>query len=144
MLSKLPYDELRALFPKLKDRVLFSERDLLIKQCNTNEHKRLNREETLNEFSKETFNTCTTSPTLASTRDLLDDLPIARNDICYDTFDMTSNIDSEVNEAENTDTKEQQQQNLPLDFAFVSLPEEIQVIIDANELIKLRGHTNHR
>lgn len=144
MLAKLPFDELRALFPKLKDRVLFTEkRDLLIKECNVIANEQLDGEDTLNESRKQTFDTCTASQTIASTQDLIDNPLLSCNDMSNDTLGTISDIDGQINEDENDDSEEPQQ-SLPLDFEFVSLPEEIQVIIDENELIKLRGHTNHR
>jgi len=144
MLARLPFDELRALFPKLKDRVLFTEkRDILIKEWNNTANEQLDGTNTLNECSKQTFDICSASQIIASTQDLLDDTPLFCNDMNNGTSGTTSNIDSQVNEDENDDLEEPQQ-NSPLDFAFVSLPEEIQVIIDDNELMKLHGHTNHR
>jgi len=134
-LARLPFDELRALFPKLKDRVLFTEkRDLLIKECNISVNKQLDGGDTLNESREQT---------IASTQDLLDNPLLSCNDMSNDTLVTTSDIDGEINEDENDDSEEPQQK-LPLDFAFVSLPEDIEVIIDENELIKLRWHTNHR
>ncbi|CAF4709600.1 unnamed protein product [Rotaria socialis] len=144
MLAKLPFDELRVLFPKLKDRVLFTEKlDLLIKGSNSIENEQLESESALNACSKQTFDKCTASQTTASTKDSLDDPLLSSNDRSNDTFDTTSNVDDKTNEDEN-DGSEELQQNLPLDFTLVSLPEELEEIINENELIKLRGHTNHR
>ncbi|CAF1453005.1 unnamed protein product [Adineta steineri] len=143
-LARLPYDEVCILFPKLKDRILFTEkRDLLIKQCNNIVNEQLDDGDILNQSSKQTFDTCTTSQAITSTQDLLNNPSLSSNSMNSDAFDAASNIDDEVNHDE-TDDLEEPQQNLPTDFAFSSLPEEIQVIIDENELMKLRGHTNHR
>ncbi|CAF4214881.1 unnamed protein product, partial [Adineta steineri] len=143
-LTRLPYDEVRTLFPKLKDRVLFTEkRDLLIKQCNNIVNEQLGDGDILNQSSKQIFDTCTTSQAITSTQDLLNNPSLSSNSMNSDAFDAASNIDDKVNHDE-TDDLEEPQQNLPTDFAFSSLPEEIEVIIDENELMKLRGHTNHR
>ncbi|CAF1250005.1 unnamed protein product [Rotaria sp. Silwood1] len=129
MLARLPFDELRALFPKLKDRVLFTEkRDILIKENNNTTNEQLDGKNILNE---------------SSTQDLLDDIPLFCNDMNNETSGTTSNIDCQLNEDENGNLEESQQ-NLSSDFAFVSLQEEIQVIVDENDLMKLREHTNHR
>ncbi|CAF2080041.1 unnamed protein product [Rotaria magnacalcarata] len=144
MLAKLPFDELRVLFPKLKDRVLFTEKlDLLIKGSNNIENEQLDSEGALNACSKQTIDKCVASQTTASTKDSLDDPLLSSNDMSNDTFDTTSNMDDKTNEDGN-DGSEEFQQNLPLDFKLVSLPEELEEIINENELIKLRGHTNHR
>jgi hypothetical protein len=63
--------------------------------------------------------TLTASSTVDSIWDLFDDLPVAHNDVTNDKFETTSNTDGQINEAENIDPEEPQQ-NLPLDFAFVS------------------------
>ncbi|CAF4933733.1 unnamed protein product, partial [Rotaria magnacalcarata] len=60
-----------------------------------------------------------------------------------ETIGTTLHIDSQANEDEHDDLEEKQQK-LPLDFEFASLPKEIQIVVDENELTKLRGHTNHR
>ncbi|CAF4363629.1 unnamed protein product, partial [Adineta steineri] len=134
----------RTLFPKLKDRVLFTEkRDLLIKQCNNIVNEQLDDGDILNQSSKQTFDTCTASQSTTSTQDLLNNPSLSSNNMNGDEFNAASNIDNEVNH-DKTDDLEEPQQNLPTDFAFSSLSEEIQVIIDENELMKLRGHTNHR
>ncbi|CAF1417033.1 unnamed protein product, partial [Rotaria sordida] len=95
---------------------------ILIKEWNNTANEQLDGTNTLNECSKQTFDICSASQIIASTQDLLNDTPLF-----YENDDL-----------------EEPQQNLPLDFAFVSLPEDIQLIIDENELMKLRGHTNHR
>ncbi|CAF3969951.1 unnamed protein product, partial [Rotaria sordida] len=136
MLARLPFDELRALFSKLKDRVLFTEkRDILIKEWNNTANEQLDGTNTLNECSKQTFDICSASQIIASTQDLLNDTPLFCNDMNNGTSGTTSNIDSQINEDENDDLEESQQ-NLPLDFAFISLPEDIQLIIDENEYPK--------
>ncbi|CAF1416102.1 unnamed protein product, partial [Adineta steineri] len=143
-LARLPYDEVRTLFPNLKDRILFTEkRDLLIKQCDNIANEQLDDGDILNQSSKQTFDTCTALQSTTSTQDLLNNPSLSSNNMNGDEFDTASNIDDEVNHDE-TDDLEEPQQNLPTDFAFSSLPEEIQVIIDENKLMKLRGHTNHR
>jgi len=145
MLVRLPFDELRALLPKLKDRVLFTEkRDILIKEGNNTASEQIVGEDILKECNKQTFDICSESQVTTATQDLLDDTPPppSFNDMDNETIETTSNIDSQANEDEQD--LEEQQQKLPLDFQFVSLPEEIQVIVDENELTKLRGHTNHR
>ncbi|CAF1567008.1 unnamed protein product [Adineta steineri] len=143
-LARLSYDEVRTLFPKLKDRILFTKKlDLLIKQCDNIANEQLGDGDILNQSSKQTFDTCTASQSTTLTQNLLNNPSLSSNNMNGDEFDAASNIDDEVNHDE-TDDLEEPQQNLPTDFAFSSLPEEIQVIIDENELMKLRGHTNHR
>ncbi|CAF5204391.1 unnamed protein product, partial [Rotaria magnacalcarata] len=129
---------------EIKDRVLFTEKlDLLIKGSNNIENEQLDSEGALNVCSKQTFDKCAASQTTASTKDSLDDPLLSSNDMSNDTFDTTSNVDDKTNEDGN-DGSEEFQQNLPLDFTLVPLPEELEEIINENELIKLRGHTNHR
>ena len=143
-LARLPFDEIRVLLPKLKDRVLFTEkRDTLIKEWSNDASERLDGEGSSNQCSKETFDACSTSQITTSTQDLLDDTPVSSDDMNNDKFETTLSIDSQVNDVEHDDLEEPQQK-LPLDFEFGSLPDDIQVIVDENELTKLRGHTNHR
>lgn len=146
-MAKLPFDELRALFPKLKDRVLFTEqRDLLVKECNNTVHEQLHSEDSLSKCNKQTLDICSEAQITAAKQDLVDDIrppPPPCIDMDTEILETISNISSQVNEDERDDVEEQQQK-LPLDFEFSSIPEEIQVIVNENELIKLRGHTNHR
>ncbi|CAF1375448.1 unnamed protein product [Adineta steineri] len=128
-LARLPYDEVRTLFPKLKDRILFTEkRDLLIKQCDNIANEQLDDGDILNQFSKQIFDTCTTSQAIALTQDLLNNPSLSSNNMNGNEFDAASNIDDEVNHDE-TDDLEEPQQHLPTDFAFSSLPEEIQIYV---------------
>ena len=144
VLARLSFDELRVLLPKLKDRVLFTEkRDILIKTWNNNTSEQLVEQDTLNECSKQTFDTSNESQITTTAQDLLNDTRSSSNDVDNETLGTTSNGDTQVNEDEH-DNLEEHQQELPLVFEFVSLPEGIQVIVDENELTKLRGHTNHR
>jgi hypothetical protein len=144
MLARLPFDELRALLPKLKDRVLFAEkRDILIKECDNATSAQLDGENTLNECSKQTFDICSPSQISTSKQDLLDDAPVSSDDMNNETVITTSNIDSQENKDDHDDLEEPQQK-LPPDYELESLPEEIQVVVNENELTKLRGHTNHR
>ncbi|CAF2039466.1 unnamed protein product [Rotaria magnacalcarata] len=53
-----------------------------------------------------------------------------------ETIGTTLHIDSQANEDEHDDLEEKQQK-LPLDFEFASLPKEIQIVVDENELTKL-------
>ncbi|CAF4395992.1 unnamed protein product, partial [Adineta steineri] len=95
-LARLPYDEVRTLFPKLKDRVLFTEkRDLLIKQCNNIVNEQLDDEDILNQSSKQTFDTCTALQSTTSTQNLLNNPSLSSNNINGDAFDAASNIDDE-------------------------------------------------
>lgn len=146
-LEKLPFDELRTLFPKLKERILFTEqRDLLVKKCNDTAHEQLHGEGGLSECNKQTLDICSESQITTATQDLLDDTPPQPppcTDMDTEIFETTSSINGQVNEDERDDLEEQQQE-LPLDFEFSSIPEEIQMIVNENEITKLRGHTNHR
>jgi hypothetical protein len=74
MLAKLPFDELRALFPKLKDRVLFTEqRDLLIKEYNNIAQEQSHKEDSLNKCNRQTFDICSESSIATASQDLTDD-----------------------------------------------------------------------
>ncbi|CAF1531366.1 unnamed protein product [Adineta ricciae] len=144
LLAKLPFDELRTLFPKLKDRVLFTERlDLLMKECSNIPIEQSNEENISNEAARQIFDPDPVPQTTYSTEDVPDSSLLSTNDTNCDTFQASGNVYNPTGDGDNDDS-EDPIEHLPSDFAFVSLPEEIQMVIGENDLTKLRGHTNHR
>ncbi|CAF4536713.1 unnamed protein product [Rotaria magnacalcarata] len=144
MLTRLPFDELRALLPKLKDRILFNEkRDILIKEWSNGANEQLESRNALNECNKQTVDICSESQITTATQYFLAGALPPSDVMDNETIGTTLHIDSQANEDEHDDLEEKQQK-LPLDFEFASLPKEIQIVVDENELTKLRGHTNHR
>ncbi|CAF1680854.1 unnamed protein product, partial [Rotaria magnacalcarata] len=144
MLTRLPFDELRALLPKLKDRILFNEkRDILIKEWSNGANEQLESRNALNECNKQTVDICSESQITTATQYFLAGALPPSDVMDNETIGTTLHIDSQANEDEHDDLEEKQQK-LPLDFEFASLPKEIQIVVDENELTKLRGHTHHR
>ncbi|CAF0724721.1 unnamed protein product, partial [Didymodactylos carnosus] len=144
MLIKLPYDELRVLLPKLKDRMRFTEeRDKLINNLGGGGRGEPDKEERSDSFLDQSVDTYNAQQTTTAYKGLFDDISIPINNTVTVTSGTRSINNYRIKTDEQDDNPEASQPKMPAGYEFTTLPEQIQSIVDENDLTKLCGRTNH-
>ncbi|CAF4138754.1 unnamed protein product, partial [Didymodactylos carnosus] len=142
MLSRLPFEEIRIIFPKLKDRMKFTEeRDKLIKSINGCENLEQFRLYSLERQPQSQLNDGNNS--LSSAGAIFDDEPIPVDNEVTNLQQITTtmlNDNNLLNKYEQEDEARITEKQIPNDY---ELPVEIQLLVDEKDLTRLNGHTNH-